>query len=81
MKQVSSNWWVISYENNRCALSTFIISFSSMDYSCDDEVKFEELFRDEDRDLINKIKMCKHHLDEGWKSICSLCEYGKNMWE
>ena len=52
-----------------------------MDYSCDDEVKFEELFREEDRDLINEIKMYKHYLDEGWKIICSLCEYGKNMWE
>ena len=50
-----------------------------MDYSCDDEVKFEELFREEDRDLINEIKMYKHY--EGWKIICSFCEYGKNMWE
>ena len=52
-----------------------------MDYSYDVEVKSEELFREECRDLINEIKVCKDHLEEEWRISRSLCEYGKNMWE
>ena len=52
-----------------------------MDYSYDVEVKSEELFREECRDLINEIKVCKDHLEEEWKISRSLCEYGKIMRE
>ena len=45
-----------------------------MDYSCDHEVKFAELFREEYRDLTNENKMYKHHLDEEWKIAYSPCE-------
>ena len=47
-----------------------------MNYSCKDVVKPGKIFREEYLGLINAIEMYKHHLDEGQKISCSLCEYG-----
>ena len=54
-----------------------------MDYSRDDGVKCAELFKEGHRDLIKEIKMYKNktYQNEEGKIICSLCVYGKNMWQ
>lgn len=52
-----------------------------MGCSCDDQVKSEELFREECRELINNIQMYRHHLDDEWKIPCYSCGSGKFMRE
>ena len=50
-----------------------------MYFSCDDKVKSAELLRVEYGDLINEIKMYKHHLDQEPKIPHSSCEHEKVM--
>ena len=50
-----------------------------MDYSSDDECKPVEVLRVEDKDLVYKIRLYEHDLEEVREIRCSLCKGGKEI--